>query len=88
MAAVDYRCHVFVGNGFEEAGPASAGIELGIRREKRQPAADAGVDPVAFVVQQRAAKSALRALATRDLELLGRELRAPLCFGFDDAGRF
>jgi hypothetical protein len=86
MAAVDFRCHAFVGHGFEEAGPASAGIELGIRREKRLPAADAGVDPLAFVVQQRAAKSALRALASRDLKLLGRELGAPLYVGFDDAG--
>src|SRR5687768_2011988 len=85
VAAVFVRDDVLSGHWLEKAGPAGAGVELGARREQRQPAADAGVDTLALVVQQGAAVRPLSALATRNLELLGCELLAPLRVGLDDA---
>src|SRR5207302_2096227 len=45
---------VLGGDRLKEAGPASAGMELGAGGKQRQSTADAGVNALAFVVQQRA----------------------------------
>ena len=71
VAAVCMRNDVLLGHGLEEAGPAGAGVELAIRGEQGQPAADTAVDPVALIVQERAAERSLSALATSNLELFG-----------------
>src|SRR5439155_23970844 len=86
VAAVNGRDDVLLGHGPEEAGPAGPGVELGVRREQRQPAANTDVDARALVVQQGAAERPLGALAARDLELLRRQLAAPLRVGLDDPG--
>src|SRR5262245_41966727 len=86
VTAVLVRADVRVGHWPEEAGPARTRVELGVRREQRQPAADAGVDSPAFVVQQRSAEGPLGALAAGDLELLGSQLLPPLGVGLDDLG--
>src|SRR5262245_11493363 len=86
VAAVFMGDDILVGYGLEEAGPAGAGVELVTRGEQRQPTADAGIDTMAFVVQQRTTERSLSALATSDFELLWCQLSAPLCVGLDDAG--
>src|SRR2546425_8979287 len=47
-----------------------------IGHEEWQTTADAAVYTLSFVVEQRATERALGALAARDLELLGGELRS------------
>ena len=74
VAAIRLGRDVLVGDRLEEARPAGARIELGVRREQRQPAADARVDAAALVVEQRAAERPLGAVRARHGELLGREL--------------
>ena len=85
VAAVGRRREVLLGRRPEEAGPASAGVELGVRREQRQPATDAGVDPAALVVEQGPAEGPLGPLAPGDAELR-REVEALLRSSEDDSG--
>src|SRR5581483_326046 len=70
-----------------EARPAGARLELGLGREERLPAADAAVGARVVVVPVSAGEGPLGALVARDLELLLRELRAPLGLGLDDLAR-
>ena len=85
VAAVLFGDDVLVGDRLEEARPAGAGIELRVRGEERQTAADAGVDALPLVVEERAAERPLGALAARDLELLAGQQLAPLGVGLLDA---
>jgi hypothetical protein len=56
VTVVRGRGDILGGYGLEEAGPASARVELAVGCKQRQAAADAGIDALAFVVQQVAAK--------------------------------
>src|SRR5882724_8185573 len=85
VAAVCMRDNVLLGHKLEEAGPAGAGVELAMGGEQGQPTADTAVDPLALVVQERAAERSLSALATSNLKLFGCELMTPLRVGLDDA---
>src|SRR5262245_42831947 len=67
-----------------EARPAGAGVELRRAVEQRLAAADAAVDAVGLVVPVLAGEGALGALAARHLELLRRQLLAPLGFSLLD----
>src|SRR5258706_5727184 len=71
-------------DGLEEARPAGARVEFGLGGKKRKRAAHAGVDPVAFVVEEQAAESRFGALAARDLVLAGRQLALPFGVGLHD----
>ena len=66
----------------KEAGPAGAGLELGVRAEKRLPAADASVDALPLVVPVLAGERALGSLLPHDVVLHLGKLLAPLLFGF------
>ena len=46
----------------EEAGPAGAGVELGVGAEQRQPAQPAAIDAAALVVEEHAAERRLGAV--------------------------
>jgi hypothetical protein len=69
-----------------EARPAGTGIELGIGREQRLAAADAGIHARALLVPIGAGEGALRAVLTRNMKLLRRELLAPFGLGLGDFG--
>ncbi len=84
VAAIGVRRHVLVGHRLEEARPAGARVELRVRGKERQAAADARVDAVPLVVEQRAAERPLGPMRARNLELLGRQLLPPLGLGFLD----
>src|SRR4029077_21267056 len=71
----------------EKTRPPGAGVELRVRRKQRQAAADAGVDAVLLVVEQRAAERTLGPLRASDLVLLRRQLRAPFGVALLDAGK-
>src|SRR5262249_19027763 len=64
--------------GLEEAGPAGAGVELGVALEERQAAEAADVDAVELVVGEVAAEGRLGALGEDDLGLVGGELLGEL----------
>src|SRR2546427_16391 len=57
----------------EEAGPASAGIELGTGAEQRQRAQPAAVDALALVVQEHAAERSLGAVLQQHAALFAAE---------------
>lgn len=84
VADVGVGGDVFLRNGLEEAGPARAGIELGVGGEERQVAADAGVDAGLLVIIEGSAEGAFGPLAARDLVLFLGQLRPPLLVGLDD----
>lgn len=86
VAPVRNRGDVLFGDGTEKAGPTSAGVEFPVRSKKGQSAANARVHSLPLIVEQRAAKGTLGALAAGDLELLWRELRGPILVGFEDLG--
>src|SRR6185295_9572764 len=69
--------HVLLRDRLEEAGPASARVELRARLEERQGAADAAVDAIPLVVEQGAAEGTLGSLPPGDLELFRGELGPP-----------
>jgi hypothetical protein len=59
--------------GFEEAGPAGAGIELGAGAEQRQPAQPAAVDALALVVEEHAAERRIGAVLQQHPAFVGRQ---------------
>src|SRR6185312_3890792 len=65
------------GDGVVEAGPAAAGVELGLRLEQRSIAGGAVVQAIGVVVGQGAGEGTLRALFAHHVVLLRRELGAP-----------
>src|SRR5687767_8502796 len=69
----------------KKTGPAGAGIELRVRGEERQVAANAGVDALSFVVEQCAAKRPFGAFASCNFVLLAGELLAPFGIALLDA---
>ena len=78
---------VLAGDRLEKAGPAGPRMEFGIRGEQRQSAAGAGINPLFFVVQQRAAKCVLRPLFAQDAELFLGQLPLPFVLAQFDARR-
>ena len=88
VAAIRLGRDVFIGDRLEEARPARTRIELRVRCEQRQPAADARVDAGLLVVEQRPAKRPFSALGARDRKLPRRQLRLPLGVGFFNARQF
>src|SRR5690348_8456833 len=70
-----------------EAGPAGAGVELGVRGEELGAAADTSVHPVGLLVPVGAGEGALGPGVAGHLVLLGRQLLAPLLLGFLDLRR-
>ena len=74
-------------DGSPEARPAGAGIELGIGREQRRPAARATERALALLAVERAREGALGAVLPGHVILLGRELLFPLGLGLADADR-
>src|SRR5262245_498864 len=77
VAPVLFGDDVLAGDRLEEAGPAGAGVELRVRGEEREPAADARVDALPLVVEQRPAEGPLGGLPSGDLELFAREELSP-----------
>src|SRR5581483_2954048 len=73
---------VFI-NRLVKARPAGAAIELGVRAEQLQAAADADVFALLVIVPVLAGESALGAVVSCDFVLLGRQLLAPLFIGLD-----
>lgn len=74
--------------GLKKTRPASAGIEFCVGSEKRQSAANAGVNAGFLVVQQITAKRPLRAFAAGNLVLRWRELLLPFGVTLGDLARF
>jgi len=73
-----FRGYVFRRNRDPEAGPAGAGVELGIREEQRRVAADAAVETVIVVLPEAAGAGQFGVGAARDVERLLTELSEPL----------
>ena len=67
-----------VAEGLEIAGPAGTGIKFGIGGEEGGIAADASVDPIAFMLIVFTAEGGLRAMFATNMVGLRRELLAPL----------
>jgi hypothetical protein len=80
--AIDMRRHIFIADRLKKAGPAGAGVELGVGRKERQLAANAGIDAGLLVVEQGAAERAFGTFAARDGELHRRQLRSPFSVSF------
>src|SRR5258708_3586754 len=70
--------------GLVEAGPARTGLELGLAVEQLRATSCAGIGPIAVLVDVFAGEGPLGALLTKDVVLLGRQLRLPLLFGLFD----
>lgn len=84
MAEIRFFEDVFGCYGLKEAGPSGSGIEFGIRCKQWKTAAHAGIDSRLFVVEERAAKGALRLLSSGNGVLLRCQLLFPFCIGLDD----
>src|SRR5574341_1888995 len=69
------------GHGLVEAGPAGAGVELGVGGEQGVAAAHERVSAGFFRVVVLARKRPLRAFLAGHVVLLGRELSFPFCVG-------
>ena len=71
---IDFIVYVILIVGFEEAWPAGAGLELGLRRVQRQPTEAAGIQARLLIVQQGAAIGWLGTFLAQDTALIGREV--------------
>src|ERR1700758_556477 len=63
----------------KEARPAAAGFELRIALEQLSVACNTAIDAVRVVAIERSGEGGLCPFLPRDVVLLGRQLRAPLC---------
>ncbi len=75
---------VVLNDRLEEAGPARAGIELGLRAEEVQAAAGALVGPLFLIMFERARESPFRTFLPGDFVLLGRQDFSPFFVGLGD----
>ena len=86
QAAVGGLQDIFFGNGGPKARPAGAGLELGAGVEQSGVAANAAEDTFLVIVRIFVGVGALGAGVASDFERIGRELLAPVIFGFYDSG--
>ncbi len=71
---IDFIIYVFLVVRFEEARPAGAGLELGLRGVQRQAAEAAGIQARFLVGQQGAAIGRLGSLFAQDTALIRRQV--------------
>src|SRR5690606_26063515 len=83
MRAIDALAHVFLIDRLEIAGPAAAGIELGIRFEQRRAATDAGVSACLLEMGVFTGSRPLGRGLAGDFVLDRAELRPPLVIALD-----
>src|ERR1700678_2107980 len=82
-AEIGSRADILIRNGRPKAGPAGAGIKLGIGAEDGGVAADAAKEASLMHLKKRTAERYVGALLARHIILLGAELLAPFAAGPD-----
>jgi hypothetical protein len=83
-AVVFHEFDIGIGNGREEAWPASAGIEFRIGTEQQEPAGGAPIDALAVVIPQGVMERRFGPMPTQDGVLLGGEQFTPVGIGMDN----
>src|SRR5205807_7515955 len=86
VGAIGALVHVLGVDWLVEAGPAGAGLELGLGVEERLAAADAAVRAIVVAVPVLAREGSLGARPARDLVLLVGQLLTPLLIGLVHLG--
>src|SRR5579862_2867314 len=86
MTVVRVLDHILRRHWLEKAWPPGARIKLRLRREQRQPATNAIINPRLVLIVKGAAKGRLRPLAARDSILVRRQLLPPFGVGLDHFG--
>src|SRR3954454_12578322 len=87
VALIHLGVHDLIGGGGGEAGPAAAAVKLFRRAKQFGPAANAAVFAVFVVIPVLTGKGWLGSFFTGYVELIGRQLLAPLIVGFLDVVR-